>query len=113
MTIVSTDDVKDGLPRIAGTEVTVLDVYKSYAREGNEPTEVAHELGVDLPRVHEALAFYYDHAERMRELEGRRNPKPSDRLEIGESGKDEWGPEPVPDNAGEALFGDLNGDESE
>lgn len=64
MTIVS--DAQDDQPHIDGTDVTVIDVYQAYAGQGMEPAEVADELNLDLARVHEAIAFYYDHAEVMR-----------------------------------------------
>lgn len=72
MTIVSSDDKCDGVPRLDGTEVTVIDIYTSYARDGNEPAEVADEYGVGLARVHEAIAYYYDHSARMRDLRAQR-----------------------------------------
>jgi len=67
MTIVSNADVQDGEPHIDGTTVTVREVYEAYARDGQEPAEIANEYDVDLSRVHEAIAYYYDHAEAMRD----------------------------------------------
>ena len=68
MTIVSDTDVRDGQPRIKGTDVTVEGVYVAYARKGLKPVEVASEYGIRLADVHEAIAYYYRHAERMREM---------------------------------------------
>ena len=68
MTIVQ-DDECDGQPRIDGTAVTVIDIYHSAVRQGRDPAEVAHKYDVDLARVHEAIAYYYDHATAMRGLE--------------------------------------------
>jgi uncharacterized protein (DUF433 family) len=67
MTIVSKSDVRDGEPHIEGTTVTVHDVYTAYARDGLEPAEVASDYDVALARVHEAISYYYDHSEAMRE----------------------------------------------
>ncbi|TMT85819.1 DUF433 domain-containing protein [Haloterrigena sp. H1] len=64
MTIVSHDEN----PRIDEYDVTVIDVYRAHARDGLEPAEVADELDVPLARVHEALAFYYDHVDWMKRL---------------------------------------------
>ncbi|MUV56240.1 DUF433 domain-containing protein [Halogeometricum sp. CBA1124] len=69
MTIVSDANVRNGQPHTDGTDVTVQEVYAAYAREGLEPAEVASEYGISLADVHEALAYYYRHAERMREME--------------------------------------------
>lgn len=69
MTIISDADICDGLPRVEGTTVTVLEIYAAYTRRGLEPAEIATEFEVPLPRVHEAIAFYYDHVEWMRSLE--------------------------------------------
>ena len=66
MTIVSDANVRNGQPHIDGTDVTVQEVYVAYAREGLEPAEVANEFDVDLARVHEAIAYYYDHASSLR-----------------------------------------------
>lgn len=65
MTIVSGGTTRDGQPRIDGTRVTVIDVYDAYAREGCEPAEVASDYDVKLAQVHEALAYYYNHAQAM------------------------------------------------
>jgi len=67
MTIVSNADVQDGKPHIDGTSVTVREVYHAYARDGQEPAKIADEYDVDLPRVHEAIAYYYDHAQAMQD----------------------------------------------
>lgn len=64
MTIIS----RDGVPYINGFDVTVIDVYTAYAREGLEPAEVADEFDIPVARVHEALAYYYDHVDQMRQL---------------------------------------------
>ena len=69
MPIISDADGRDSQPRIEGTDVTVIDVYAAYARCGLEPAEVASEFGIPLADVHEAIAYYYRNAARMREME--------------------------------------------
>ena len=61
MTIVSDRDVLHGLPRIS-----VLHVHDMVV-SGAEPAEVADSLDLELGRVYEALAYYYDHPEEMRD----------------------------------------------
>jgi len=124
MTIVS----HDRNPRIAGYDVTVIDVYRAHSRDGLEPAEVADTLDVPLARVHEALAFYYDHVERMRRLTNDRiveetpDPDPnnddlffaddndaeSGDIDTASSGRDDWNGT-TPTDAGESLFGDFDG----
>lgn len=70
MTIVTDDDVLHGLPRIQGTRVGVTHVYDMVVA-GAEPAEVADSLDLELGRVHEALAYYYDHPDEMRAVRAR------------------------------------------
>ena len=65
--IVSTEDVLGGEPRIAGSRVGVLDVY-DLASGGHSPTDVADQLDRTVAEIHAALAYYYEHPERMRAL---------------------------------------------
>lgn len=57
------DSVQLGIPRVEGTETTVLEVYNAVEEYGVDPEQVARDFGVGLADVYEALA--YDH----------RNPK--------------------------------------
>ncbi|WP_262180558.1 DUF433 domain-containing protein [Haloarcula laminariae] len=61
-----TDDTS---PRLRGTGITVLDIYRAYARDGYEPPEIAHAYGLGLDDVHYALAHYYSHAPDLRDLD--------------------------------------------
>jgi uncharacterized protein (DUF433 family) len=99
MTIISHDDICDGVPRIDGFGVTVIEVYHSHARKGLEPAEVADKLDVPVARVHEALAFYFDHIGMMREMED------LDELIPATADRDDW-TETTPSDADESLFGD-------
>lgn len=68
MTIISHGDICDGVPHIDGFRGTVIDIYDAHARNGLEPAEVADELDIPVARVHEALTFYYDYVEWMRQM---------------------------------------------
>lgn len=66
--IVRTDDVLGGDPRIEGTRIGVLHVYELAVEGEHAPADVADQLDVSLGAVYSALAYYYEHAEEMREL---------------------------------------------
>ena len=70
MTIVADGEVLHGLPRIDGTRISVVHVYDMIVG-GAEPAEVADALDIELGRVYEALAYYYDHPDEMRGLRER------------------------------------------
>ena len=57
--ITSTDDVRGGRPRIAGTGVTVQRVVRWY-RLGLTPEDIADRIGhLSLAQVHAALSYYH------------------------------------------------------
>lgn len=67
--IVSDDGVLGGAPRLAGTRVGVVHVYRQY-QNGSSPEEVASSYdGVSVADVHSALAFVFDNPEQIRDLE--------------------------------------------
>lgn len=66
MPIVS-DSVQRGIPRVEGTEATVLDVYQLARENGESPEGVAETLGITLAEVYEALAYFYNHPDEMHE----------------------------------------------
>jgi len=67
--IVSDEDVLGGAPRLAGTRVGVVHVYRQY-QNGSSPEEVASNYeGVSVADVHNALAFVFDNPKQIRELE--------------------------------------------
>lgn len=67
--IVSDEDVLGGAPRLAGTRVGVLHVYRQY-QDGASPEEVASKYDdVTVADVHNALAFVFDDPDRIRSLE--------------------------------------------
>ena len=66
MTIV--DDEDGDSPYIEGSELTVIGTYRRYT-EGRDPAQIAEDYGVHIARIHEAIAYYYDNAERMMRLD--------------------------------------------
>jgi uncharacterized protein (DUF433 family) len=73
--IVTTPGVCGGKPRIDGHRVTVEDIATWYERMGIGPDEiVSSHPSITLGDVHAALAYYYDHRERIDQaiLEGER-----------------------------------------
>lgn len=64
MTIVATEDLMGGEPRLEGRRITVLQVAVPVT-EGHEPEYVADQLDLSLGEVHEALAYFYNHPEEM------------------------------------------------
>ena len=58
-------DVRQGVPILAGTTVTVADVMMAKVYHHQEPDEIAEWYNLTLAQVHAALAFYYIHKEMM------------------------------------------------
>ncbi|WP_181691207.1 DUF433 domain-containing protein [Natronomonas sp. LN261] len=69
MTITRDDDVLGGEPRIDETRVGVRHVAARVIDSGQSPAYVADQLDLSLAEVYEALSYYYDHVEQMRDLE--------------------------------------------
>jgi len=69
MAITSDDDVLGGEPRIEGTRIGVRHVAAKVVDGGYSPAYVADQFDIPLASVYEALAYYYDNIEEMRELE--------------------------------------------
>lgn len=67
--IVSDDDVLGGAPRLAGTRIGVLHVYRQYQDEASPETIASNYGGVSVADVHNALAFVFDNPDRVRSLE--------------------------------------------
>jgi uncharacterized protein (DUF433 family) len=67
--IVSDDDVLGGTPRLAGTRVGVVHVYRQY-QNGSSPEDIASNYdGVSVADVHNALAFVFDNPKQIRDIE--------------------------------------------
>lgn len=67
--IVSDDGVRSGVPRIAETRITVVDVKRRVIEQGDDPHVVADEYEVPVADVFRALTFYYDNHDDLRRLE--------------------------------------------
>jgi len=64
--IVSTPGVRGGRPRIDGHRITVADVAIWHERMGMSPDEIVSAYpSITLSDVHAALAYYYEHRERV------------------------------------------------
>ena len=64
--IVITPGTCGGKPRIAGHRIKVADVAIWYERMGMNPDEIVSTWpSLTLSDVHAALAYYYDHRERI------------------------------------------------
>lgn len=80
-TIVQSDDVLGGEPRLDGTRVGVLDIYELVVDGGNSPADVADQLDRSLAEVYAALAYYHEHPEAMRQLRRDRTQRQTDLAE--------------------------------
>jgi Uncharacterized conserved protein len=67
--IVTDSDIRSGDPCIEGTRISVLDIKRRVIDGDEDPFEVAAEYDLDGAAVFDALAYYYDNAEAMRERE--------------------------------------------
>lgn len=56
-----TPDVRGGLPRIAGTRITVADVALMHLRLNHTLPEIAGRFDLSPADVYAAMAWYYDH----------------------------------------------------
>lgn len=67
--IVSDESIRSGRPRIDGTRITVLDVKQRVIDQGEDPHVVAGEYDVSMAELFTALAHFYEHRDRLEELE--------------------------------------------
>lgn len=70
MTITTDDEVLGGEPRIEGTRIGVRHVAEAVIDGGRSPAYVADQLDIPLASVYEALSYYYENIEEIREIEG-------------------------------------------
>lgn len=70
--IVETEGVMGGQPRIEGRRISVLQIAEWVLVDGMEAEIVSSEFDLPLADIYRALAYYYDHVDRMRELRQRR-----------------------------------------
>ena len=69
MTISRDTDILGGEPRIDGTRISVRHIAARVIDADQSPASVADQFDTSLSAVYEALAYYYDHLEAMREYE--------------------------------------------
>ena len=67
--IVATDDIRSGDPRIEGTRITVLDVKRRVIDNDEDPHVAAGEYGLSMADLFHGLAFYYDNREEFERSE--------------------------------------------
>lgn len=69
MTISRDEGVLGGEPRIDGTRIGVRHVAAYILEAGCTPAVVADQYDISLAEVYEAMAYYYENIEEMREVE--------------------------------------------
>lgn len=69
--IVKTDDVIGGEPRLEGRRVSVRQIAALAIDAGREPAYVADQLDIPLSEVHLALAYYYANPDEMNRVSER------------------------------------------
>ena len=69
MTITRDGNILGGEPRIDGTRIGVRHVAARVIDGGQTPAAAADQFDLSLSTVYEALSYYYDHVEEMREYE--------------------------------------------
>lgn len=58
-------------PHIEGSRITVRDVYVRVEERGLSPERVAERYNLDIADIYEALAYYHNNPQEMREVEER------------------------------------------
>lgn len=71
MSIVRTEDVLGGEPRLEGRRISVLQIAERVIDAGQSPEYIADQLDLSLGEVYHALAYYYDHIEEMNAIRER------------------------------------------
>lgn len=69
MTVVKESDILGGEPHIEGTRIGVRHVAAKVVDGGHSPAYVADQFDLSLGSVYEALAYYYNNTEEIREFE--------------------------------------------
>ncbi len=69
MTIVRDPDILGGEPRIEGSRVGVRHIGARVIDSGQSPAHVADQLDLSISSVYEALAYYYEHLEEIRQFQ--------------------------------------------
>ncbi|MBI2542781.1 MAG: DUF433 domain-containing protein [Candidatus Aenigmarchaeota archaeon] len=61
------DELMSSSARISGTRIRVRDIVEKYLVSGEQPAVIAKEFRIPISDVHEALAYYYEHMEEIKE----------------------------------------------
>jgi len=69
MTITHDDEILGGEARIDGTRIGVRHVSAMILDGGRSPAYVADQLDVPIARVYEAMAYYYDNMDEIRDAD--------------------------------------------
>lgn len=69
MTITHDEEILGGEPRIEGTRIGVRHVAARVIDGGRTPAAVADQYDISLSAIYEALSYYYEHIEEIREYE--------------------------------------------
>ena len=69
--VVRTEEVLRGDPRLDGTRVGVIHV-KERLDAGDDPAQITTDYDIDLADVYHALAYYHDNPAEMDEIEAHR-----------------------------------------
>jgi uncharacterized protein (DUF433 family) len=60
--IIRDSDICQGSPTLLGTDIAVHTIVNYYQNKGYSPEEILQQFPqLDLPQIHHALAYYYDH----------------------------------------------------
>lgn len=71
MSIVRTEDVLGGEPRLDGRRISVLQIAERVIDAGQSPEHIADQLDLALGEIYHALAYYYDHIDEMNAIRER------------------------------------------
>ncbi|WP_165857830.1 DUF433 domain-containing protein [Halonotius pteroides] len=73
--IVSTEGVLGGQPRIADRRISVVQIVEWIQEEEMEPETVAAEFDLNLSSIYRALAYYYEHVEKLSDYREQRETR--------------------------------------
>lgn len=94
--IVTTPDVLDGKPRIAGRRISVRFIREAVEGRGLDPQTVADRHDLDIADVYRALTYYHEHPGEMARFEKQRSERNErlDEIALGPEDVDTDGPTP-------------------
>lgn len=60
------DETMSGAAKLDGTRIRIMDIVEKYVILDYSPEDIAKAFGISLAEVHEALSYYYEHTEEIR-----------------------------------------------